>query len=201
MPELPDHNKQIFFNVMSKRMSIEVFEQWVYTDQELEQTLSADSYLELISLNFKKSGVRYELFNLLQKFVGAGEYETWKLTRLLNSVKAHEINLPGLLEQLYYLYCDGYTFLSALGLGFGLSMCVLPKPYKVEHWSNLSAGELAQVVRNLPLLIINYEADLVLRWLADGSIVLTGEKNEINQYDYIDNRSDAEKARIPQYGF
>ena len=81
MPELPDHNKQIFFNVMSKRMSIEVFEQWVYTDQELEQTLSADSYLELISLNFKKSGVRYELFNLLQKFVGAGEYETWKLTR------------------------------------------------------------------------------------------------------------------------
>jgi len=172
-----------------------------YTSQGLEDALPADDYLELLSLNYKKSGVRYELFNLLDRFVGAGEYETWKLIRILYQAKVHDINLPGVLEHLYDLYCGGYYFLETLGMGFGLAMCTLPKHSGFEHWRDLKAPELEQVVERLPQLIINYETDIVLRWLEDGTIVLTGERDEINRYDYIDNRSEADKARVRQYGF
>lgn len=146
-------------------MSIEVFERWVYTDKELETVLSSGDYLELLSLNYKKNGARYELFNLLQKLVGAGEYEKWKLIGLLDKAKAHDTSLPGVLEQFYFLYCDGYGFLNTLGLGFGLSMCTLPGPYKAEHWRQLQAAELEQLVQRLPQLSIDYEVNLVLRWL------------------------------------
>jgi hypothetical protein len=201
MPELPYDIKQTFFGVMSAGMDIEAFEQWLYSEPVLADLLSADDYLELISLNYKKSGVKYELFNLLQRFVGAGEYEKWKLIGLLHKAKVNDINLPGTLEHLYDLYCDGYDFLRTLGLGFGLSMVVLPAPRKVEHWSELKADELNQLVKSLPQLIINYEADLVLRWLEEGKVILTGKKDAYGHFEFIDNRSDAEKARIPQYGF
>jgi len=57
------------------------------------------------------------------------------------------------------------------------------------------------LVERLPQLIINHETDIILRWLEQGTIVLTGEQDEINRYDYIDNRSDVEKARTSQYNF
>jgi hypothetical protein len=201
MPELPDHIKQTFYKVMSKQMPIEAFEDWVYASKELERVLAADDYLELVSLNYKKAAVRYDLFNLLQRFVGAGNYEKWKLIGLLNRAKVHDRNLPGILEQFYHLYCDGYSFLNTLGLGFGLSMCVLPKPFKVEHWRELPKDELTKLIQNLPQLIINYEVDLVLRWLDEDAIILTGDLDQFNHYKYVDNRNDAEKVRCVQYGF
>ena len=201
MLQLPDHIRQTFFQIMAADIAVEAFEQWVYADCELEQLLPADDYLELISLNFKKSGARYELFDLLEQFVGAGEYEKWKLTNLLLRAKVRDSNLPGVLEEMYYLYCDGYDFLNTLGMGFGLSMCVLPKPNSVEHWSQLQPAELAKLAQSLPMLIINYEVDVVLRWLDEGGIILTGKRDENNRYEFIDNRTDAEKTRITQYKF
>jgi hypothetical protein len=182
-------------------MSIEAFEHWVYTNKVLEIALSDDDYLELLSFNYKKGAAKHELFNLLARLIDLGEYEKWKLIGLLHKAKVCDINLPGILEQFYDLYCHGYGFLNTLGLGFGLSMCVLPAPYKVEHWGELQAAELAQLVQSLPKLIINYEVDMVLRWLDEGAIILTGERDELNHLEFIDNRSDAGKARIPQYNF
>jgi hypothetical protein len=182
-------------------MGIDAFEHWVYSSQELEHVLSANDYLELLSLNYKKSGARYELFNLLKRLVGSGEFEKWKLVGLLERAKVQDLNLPGILEEFYYLYCDGYDFLNTLGMAFGLYVCVLPQPYRVENWRQLETTELVQLVQSLPMLIIIYEADIVLRWLHDGIIVLTGEQDEINRYGYIDHRTTVERERMTQYKF
>jgi len=200
MKELPDSIKKTFFDMMSGLITIEDFEQWVYGSEELENSLSDDEYLALMSLNYKKSGAKYELFNLLQTFTSISEYETLKLARLLNQAKIRDIKLPGTLEQFYDLYCDGYDFLRKLGLGLGLSMYVLPAPYKAEHWSELSESELKDLINRIPPHLEN-EVDEVLKWLEKGKIVLTGIKDVYNHHEFIDNRSDAEKAAISQYGF
>jgi hypothetical protein len=200
MKELPTAIKQTFFDMMSGLIPIEDFEQWVYSSQELEASLAADDYLALISLNYKKSGAKYELFKLLQSFTNAGEYETLKLTRILYKAKIRDVNLPGTLEQFYDLYCHGYDFLRKLGLGLGLSMCVLPGPYKVEHWTELNELELEDLITRIPESL-EKEVDEVLKWLDDGKIILTGAQDQYNYFAFIDNRSDAEKAAISQYGF
>jgi hypothetical protein len=200
MKELPTSVKQTFFDMMSGCIPIEDFEQWVYSNEELEAALSDDDYLALLSLNYKRSGAKYELFNLLQSFTSVSEYETLKLTRLLNEAKIRDIKLPGTLAQFYDLYCDGYYFLQKLGLGLGLSMYVLPAPYKVEHWSELKESELKDLINRIPSSLEN-EVDEVLKWLEEGKIVLTGAKDQYNHHEFIDNRSDAEKATISQYGF
>lgn len=195
MTELPTYIKQVFFDMMSARMDIQEFEQWVYTNEELEQILSEDNYLKLISLNYKRSAAKYELFNLLQGFTNVSEYETLKLTRLLNEAKIRDINLPATLERFYDLYCDGYYFLRDLGLGLGLTMCVLPAPFKVEHWSQLEESELKDLINSIPLTL-DSDIDKVLKWLEEGKIVLTGKQDQYNHFEFIDNRSDAEKSAI-----
>ena len=200
MKGLPASIKQTFFGMMSGLIPIEDFEQWVYTNEELEIALSDDAYLALVSLNYKKSGAKYELFKLLQSITSVSEYETLKLTRLLNAAKIRDIKLPGTLAQFYDLYCDGYYFLRKLGLGLGLSMYVLPAPYKVEHRSELKESELKALVNSIPLSLEN-EVNEVLKWLEEGKIVLTGTKDQYDHREFIDNRSDADKASISQYGF
>jgi hypothetical protein len=198
MTALPHSIKHIFFKTMSAQVELADFEQWIYTSKELEQGLHEDAYLELLSFSYKKRGARYELFKLLHSLIDAGEYETWKLTLLLNEAKVRNIHLPGVLERFYDLYCNGYYFLNHLGFGFGLYMCVLPAPYKVEHWSELNEAEIMQLVNKLPPALDD-ELNIVLQWLENGKIVLTGKQDQYNHYKFIDNRTAIEKTRMPQF--
>lgn len=120
MSPLPDAIKHIFFKVMHGKVPIRDFEQWVYTNEQLEALLPEDDYMELLSFNYQQRGAKYLLFHLLSRLVSLGEYETYKLRLLLESARHRNMELPGVLEQLYERYYRGYTFLQSLGLGYGL---------------------------------------------------------------------------------
>ena len=47
----------------------------MYESKDIERVLHSDDYLDLISLNYKRSGAKYELFNLLKKHIDLGEFE------------------------------------------------------------------------------------------------------------------------------
>jgi hypothetical protein len=54
MKPLPDHLKIKFFKLLYGEESVNTFEQWVYETDDLENQLTNDDYLNLISLDFSE---------------------------------------------------------------------------------------------------------------------------------------------------
>ena len=194
MTHLPENIEQYFFDTINGKVTLTEFEQWVYTNKELESLLGEDDYLELISVNFKKNGAKYELVNLLSdKYVDLGEYEKWKLLDSLKTALKRNEHLGPILREFYDLYCRGYGFLNDLGLGYGLTIEVPPSPkYKVDTWEELTDSEKEELLNSFyPQL----ESDIkrTIDWIENGKIIFTGKKDEIGHYEYEDLRTEQER--------
>ena len=66
MRKLPIDIKERFFKTIKGDISLDDFERWVYDSKNLENVLGSDDYLDIISLDYKKSGAKYELHNILK---------------------------------------------------------------------------------------------------------------------------------------
>ena len=189
MPYLPDSLKITFFKALSGEKSTGDFEQWVYTQTDLKAYLNSSDYLDLISADFSSSAGRQELFELLHRQIDAGEYETWRLSRLLKRFLNREGNLPLMLCEFYDLYCRGFRFLKSLGLEYGLHIKVPPSEYSADYWQDLSEAEKTKLLDSL-LPGASAEAQKVLAWLEEGKIAIASTKNEHGYPSYVDNRTD-----------
>jgi len=193
MTTLPQNIKERFYKTIQGVFSLDDFEQWVYANKELENLLNPDDYLDLISLNFKKSGAKYELWNLLKKYIDLGEFETYKMLELLNKAKRKTERLPYILMEFYHLYCNGYDFLQDLGLGIGLEVQVPSlKNTTAEAWDELTIEQQKELLDSFsPKLEECIEQ--VLFWLETRKIILTGKQDEIGHYHYEDFRTEEER--------
>ncbi len=190
---LPEHIKEKFYRTIKGDIPIEDFEQWLYTETELEKLLHPDDYLELVSLHFKKSGTKYELIRVLKNQVDLGDYETYKLVELLKKAKEKTDQLPYILMNFYKLYCHGYYFLDELGLNYGLRIKV-PQFGKTvaNRWEELTVKQKQELLDSFSPRL-DQEIDRVSGWLARGEIILTGEKDEVNNHIYKDLRTQEER--------
>jgi hypothetical protein len=187
---LPADIKETFFQTLYGDKSVLDFEQWLYMDKRLESTLTPEDYLDLISYGYKGDRVKYGLYKLLEKHIDKGEYEKWKLLRILNRALQRDNDLPKLLMLFYDLYCKGYNFLDNLGLGYGLAVEV---PYsQADSWDELTPTQQKKLLDSFYPDIEN-EIKKVIEWLQTDKVVLTGIQDEYNHYEYIDNRTDDEK--------
>jgi hypothetical protein len=192
---LPTDVKQVFFETIEGDKSVLEFERWLYANTDLEKVLDSTSYLELISIGYNNSAAKYELKILLEQLIDTGEYETWRLVRMLTQALQRDQNLPNLLMAFYDLHWHGYTFLEDLGLRYGLTVEV---PYSDSTcWNDLSAEQQQKLLAGFyPHL--NSDLKTVLDWLDSGNIVLTGNKDQYGHYvDYLDNRTVEEKKSTP----
>lgn len=198
MTPLPPDIKDVFFKTLQGDIPVDEFEQWLYGNKEIEHVLNPDDYLELISLNYKKSGARYELKNLLFKQIDLGEFETYKMLKLLNEVALKDSQLPYVLRKFYELYCQGYNFLLDLGVRYGLILIdprVLHEDIYVE-WDNMTVIEQQELIQQL-LPDLDVEIARVKDWLLAKKIVLTGRQdNEYNYFEYEDYRTEEEARSI-----
>lgn len=193
MIPLPQNIKEKFYDTIKGDISIEDFEQWLYVDKEIEKYLKPDDYLDLISLNFKKSRAKYELWKLLQTHIDIGEFETYKMLRLLKDAQQKNARLPYILIEFYDFYCKGYNFLQDLGLGIGLSVAVPGiKNTVADNWEDLTTEQQSE-------LLNSFSPDLedcleqVIDWLETKKIILTGEQDEIGHYVYEDLRTEEQR--------
>lgn len=190
---LPQNIKEKFYKAIKDDILLDDFEQWLYADIELAKHLSSDDYLALISLNFKESGAKYKLWNLLKEHIDLGEFETYKMLELLNEAKQKNERLPSILMEFYDLYCKGYTFLQDLGLGVGLAVEV-PRVSNsnAESWDELTPQQQKELLDSFsPELEKCIEE--VIYWLETKKIILTGKQDENGHYDYEDLRTEKEK--------
>ena len=181
---LPQHIKDMFYNLFSDEISVNVFEEWLYDDEVIEQIIGPDRYLELILINYNNRGAKYELIPLIEKYIDMGEFESRKLIALLKKILMKPKEYPYLIMELYDLYCGGYFFLQKLGLEYGLCMYA---PHGANSWEELSEAKQKALVDGFsPEIEKEIEQNIAL--LENKSIVLTGQKNELGQYCFIDYR-------------
>ena len=196
MTVLPQDIKERFYKTIEGEISLYDFEQWLYADKELEKHLRPADYQDFISLDFKSSGAKYELLNLLKKHIDHGEFETYKMLGLLYEARQKNEQLPYILMEFYDLYCHGYSFLRDLGLGIGLEVEV-PRvnDSTAGSWEELSAKQKKDLLESFsPKLEECIEQ--VIFWLKEKKIILTGEQDDNGHYDYKDLRTEEEKKSM-----
>lgn len=180
--------KMVFFKYLDNEIDITEVLIFIFEHDVFRITFNQDDYADLFSIKSNELGNRYELSKTLFKYFNVAEYETHALKRRLNEVKNNPHKLPHLLKELYSLYCSGYAFLGVLGLGWELT-------YDIEEWESFNVMQREEWVKNnYPKIIAG--VDLVLKWFADGKIILLNEYNEFNCLEYIDKRTETKKRKV-----
>jgi hypothetical protein len=101
-------------DVLVHHAPIDAFEQWVYETADLENYLSADDYLELITLNYKKRDAKLALGEIIEKYLDESQIWTFEVQKSLKSILKNTEQLPDDLQKMYHWYCREYTFLERL---------------------------------------------------------------------------------------
>ncbi|MFD2522891.1 hypothetical protein [Emticicia soli] len=187
---LPQEIKERFFKTINGDISIEEFEQWLYTDNDLENHLNSNDYLDLISLNFKKSGAKHELWKLLKKHIDLSEFETYKILELLREAQKKTDSLPFILMEFYDLYCRGYNFLQDLGLAIVIAINAT-----ADTWEELTSQQQKELLESLSPKLEEYIEE-VINWIETKKIILLGSPDEIQYYKYEDLRFNKTQINI-----
>ena len=86
MTSLSQKNKIEFYKFLNGDINVSDLENFIYKQSDLEQQLDKDTYLELISLDFKDKYAVATLPDFIKKkIIDEGRFETWKLRNLLNA--------------------------------------------------------------------------------------------------------------------
>jgi hypothetical protein len=121
MNKLPFDIQIQFFKVYNDEISVADFEKWLYKQKELEALLDNETYIELISLNFKDRHIKHEMSKVIDPRLDFGKFEDRKLKKILNDLLNRTVDFTKSLIDTYDLYCSGYKFLDNLGLRYGLT--------------------------------------------------------------------------------
>lgn len=175
---IPNNIKHKIFEVLNENGDLLQFEAWLYANPEIENTLPADLYFDLIEFNYKQHDAKNLFDNMVKKFINKGEFEEWKIRKLLTEALNNGKELPEILKRFYDFYCRGYSFFDNLGLGYGLS--VVAEDYGEE--------KLKAVFPN-----VKVEIEKVIHWLDSKKVILTGLQDEYNNYEYLDYRTIEER--------
>lgn len=192
MKEIPQNLKDRFFKTLNGEIPIEDFENWVYNSTELEKFLGPVDYTDFISLDYKTQGAKYEIKNLIRKYIDKSEFETWKIKILLLNALNRTDDYYLAIRLFYDLYFHGYGFMDNLGLGYGLALEYPLSSYGVDSFEELTKEQKDNLVNGF-YPAIQTEIKKVLNWIDSGLIVLTGIQDEYNRFEYNDNRPESDK--------
>ena len=181
------------YKLINRDFSLSEFEQWVYSNSELETILEAQEYLELISLNYKTPSSLYEAEKILKKYINIGKYHTWRVTEVLKKIIDRPSDVHKYIEECYELYCEGFGFLQNLGIGYGLTITVLPSHYKRESWNELNHLEQRQLIDSFYPNVAE-EAKKVIGWFDSGKVVIIGHDGTYQGIRYEDYRAEGDKT-------
>lgn len=177
---IPSIAEKQIHQVLTKKISLHSFEQWLYKDNVLESR-NPNLYLELISFDYSSEDGFYDSF---AKYVHFHKFEADRIKEYLNSIIDRDENCGNAIWVMYELYCQGYEFLQKLGLIYGL--CLVDCSYPASL-----VDESANIIDKLYPSIIE-DAKNVLNWLEEGKIVFKSQDNGYGIFEYEDFRSEAE---------
>jgi hypothetical protein len=188
LEKVKENIESIFYKVLKKKISVEYFEQWVYENKSLEHKLPKDSYLELISINFKDKFALIEIERVVKQFVNFGKIETNKIKSYLESIISRDENAADSIYMTYELYGRGYDFFRKLGLKYGLLIACPPAGNYIKSFEKISTEEQDELLNEIYPTIIE-DAENVLFWINSNQIIITNKVDELGYFEFEDNRS------------
>lgn len=179
---LPIDCSKIIVDFIQGDISVHEFEQWIYSNEELEENLSNEKYSELISLNFADKGIRYSVDALLDDLIDYGSLHKEQILKILEDWINHTQNPIDILTKLYNFAEQGYYFLSENDLigNFG------EQGKSVIHIMDrtLSEQEQRKIIEGSYGGFTNFINQIKSK-LKEGKIVLTGKKKKVEFYGTI----------------
>ena len=167
-----------FFRLKSNQIDRDTFEQWLYSNTEIESLVSESDYLDLISINYRAQSSVHDAAKLLEKYFSISKYHEWYLRMIMEKIIKRDEQAERYIIECYNLYCDGYKFLDNIGIGYGLGLNC-PDEY------NVNIDDFYPDIR--------HEAEKVLSWLEERKIVITGHSGQYQGIEYEDLRTGNER--------
>ena len=126
---MTESNKIAIYKYLNGELTLSQFEEFVYAEKSLEEELDEDNYMYLISFNYKDKNATDSLKEFIyDRLVCEAEFETWRLSSLLNQFIETEVDIDKKLDKFYSMFygtCNrrgemvkGYRFLGNLGLNY-----------------------------------------------------------------------------------
>jgi hypothetical protein len=185
LEKIRENIKSKFHDVLKRKISIEHFEQWVYKNKSLEHELPKDSYLGLISINFKDKFALLEIEKIVTQFVNL---DTNKIIFYLESIISRDKNAADSIHMTYELYCKGYNFFKKLGLKYGLLIACPPAGNYAKSFEEISNREQDELLNKIYPTIIE-DAENVLFWINNNQIIIANKADKLGYFKFEDNRS------------
>lgn len=191
MKEISPHIELKFYEVLNHKTGIQDFEKWLYEANDLEAELSEETYVDLISINYKSKFAYNDLEKVIGNFVNNGKFEIKRIKRVLESIINRGEKCAESIEMTYDLYCSGYKFLRRLGLRYGLLIACPPAGNYQRSWNEIGEKEQIELLDKLYPEIIE-DAKNALCWIEYGKIIIKNTVNELGNYEYNDLRNQDE---------
>ena len=183
MTDLSLNHKLIFLEFLKGDLQLAAFETFISQTPGLENELGTDVYIDLLTFDYKNKNADNHLEKyLFEKVISEREFETWKLTELLQDFINNPSKAKELLDEFYHLYCGahnrqgelttGYRFLGHLGLNYfywideGYLRTTYGNKWRVEYEKSLKDIEFYQqqlrpIAEQILQAIINGEIKIV----------------------------------------
>lgn len=168
------------YHFLTQKISNQDFEKWVYNNTNLENDYP-DLFLELISFDYSNLALnlRHETFG---KYVNFYKFEASQIIEYLHSIINRDEKCVKSIWMMYELYCEGYQFLSRLGVRYGISL--------IDFNEDLPSVNHQIIDAFYPKIV--EDAKSVLSWLENNMIVFKDEVLEYGGFGYVDFRNEEE---------
>ncbi len=110
--------QNMFYNVYIKATPIEIFETWLYENNDIESILGNELYFDLLNINYRDKHAIFEVEKFILPYIDFGRSEFLRITALLKSIDGEKGDIYSIMSQMYDDYCSGYYFLRYLAFSF-----------------------------------------------------------------------------------
>jgi hypothetical protein len=171
----------------NKDSSASEFEQWVYSNSELETEIGEHIYSELISLDFKDNSIRIQVKELVDSIIDYAQLHRNEIMAILDKLISQKSNPLDEIRKLFQWAEKGYTFLASTDIigNFGEQGKSVVHSINNEMSNETQWNKLIEIDSNF----INELRSLKER-IENNQIVFTGEKEDIKfygeQFKYIE---------------
>jgi len=170
-----------FYEIYRSDISIEEFEAWLYTADDIEEVYGTEFHFKLLDINYKAKYSRYELIEIIFTEIPFGRREQERIKGLLDRIVLVDEYFISCMEQLYEEYCEGYGFLEPMDFIYIVEVVDFLNDTNQTRWFEKIIKNKRTTLADIQSRSAN-EARRILDLMEIGTIRITEE------YEYIDNR-------------
>lgn len=178
---------KILIDYIEGKTNTDEFEAWLYAHEEvLENELGKETYLELVSVNYKHKLAKYNVTKLLESMVDYGALHRVEMITLIDKILAKACGTMEALSSLWEWAMYGYGFFYEMQVignyneqGKSIILAMDDTMTEEEKWNKVSLYEPGFFT-----MLVSYRDKLI-----NGQIVLAKEKTNNyypHDYTYVD---------------